>query len=75
MLLLRRLNNPTATLYGFDANNTGHAILLTLASPAADSANKVCHMPQNACGAQQSEMGAAQPSPVCLLCYAAWCCP
>lgn len=34
------LNNPTATVYGFDANNTGHAVILTLANPTASSADK-----------------------------------
>lgn len=34
------LNNPTATVYGFDANNTGHAVILTLANPTANSAEK-----------------------------------
>ena len=37
-----RLSNPTATLYGFDQNGTDHSIVLTLSSPTADSANKVC---------------------------------
>ena len=36
-----RLNNPTATVYGFDANNTGHAVILTLDNPTANSAEKV----------------------------------
>lgn len=36
-----RLNNPTATVYGFDANNTGHAVILTLSNPTANSADKV----------------------------------
>lgn len=40
--MLYRLSNPTATLYGFDQNGTDHSIILTLSSPTADSANKVC---------------------------------
>ena len=39
--VLCRLSNPTATLYGYDANNTGHAIVLSLASPSASPADKV----------------------------------
>lgn len=39
--MLCRLSNPTATLYGYDANNTGHAIVLSLASPSASPADKV----------------------------------
>ncbi len=39
--LFCRLNNPTATVYGFDANNTGHAVILTLSNPTANSADKV----------------------------------
>ena len=41
-IVLYRLSNPTATLYGFDQNGTDHSIILTLSSPTADSANKVC---------------------------------
>lgn len=45
MLLMKdvtcRLNNPTATLYGFASNSTGHAVIMTLSSPKADSANRV----------------------------------
>ena len=39
--LFARLNNPTATVYGFDADNTGHAVILTLSNPIASSADKV----------------------------------
>ena len=43
--MLCRLSNPTATLYGYDANNTGHAIVLSLASPSASPADKVGDFP------------------------------
>ena len=39
--MLCRLNNPTATLYGFDQNGTDHSILVTLSSPMTDVDSKV----------------------------------
>lgn len=35
------LNNPTATLYGFDQNGTDHSILVTLSSPMTDVDSKM----------------------------------
>ena len=38
----RRLDAPTATLFGFDSNGTERAVLLDIASPMADNATKAC---------------------------------
>ena len=39
----RRLNDPVATIYGVDANNTAHAIVLTLSSPmTGELDDRVC---------------------------------
>ena len=35
------MNNPTATLYGFDENGTDHSIVVTLSSAMSDSNAKV----------------------------------
>ena len=47
---MSRLNNPTATLTGFDQNGTHHSVLLTLSSPSANSAQRV-HTHSHVCWA------------------------
>ena len=37
-----RMNNPTATLFGFGQNSTQTSIIVTLASPQANAQAQVC---------------------------------
>ena len=47
-----RLDNPTATLFGFDSTGMQHAVILAIASPVANALNKVrlcLHMSSGMC--------------------------